>query len=355
MKNNLFKFLIYILTACVLSSTIIYYSFHASSFEPLETFDIQFDQLLPFHSLFLNSNQSQAAYVYFPHLSSHEVTLPVKSSLLAYVLVYSPTTHFMHQALPDFAPDSIHISIQGSQFMSVPFISHSPFQQHLLKENITLRMYHTQFKFQDVDTFKIYGNLEYVNYQWNYEKYQDVFWNPTPLQFASISSWTAELSLKDSLSVKVRGKAFDIHDYESLPYCSRGDHPGRWVHTNALKQSTLSFMLQTNSSHKWIPYDCKYREIGYDEFRECLHQHHPLIHFYGDSNIRRSLKALTTSGAWCSTMYNSTSEECQCKDWHLDVPYMNVSIPMNKIYNVAGGDTKIFFYSAQGFLRLFKK
>jgi hypothetical protein len=75
------------------------------------------------------------------------------------------------------------------------------------------------------------------------------------------------------------------------------------------------------------------------------------LHFYGDSNIRRSLKTITTGGKFCRTNYDTYSKECQCNDKTLDVPYYNFSKPINYFPELTGfSNTSIYFHDLKGLL-----
>ena len=165
------------------------------------------------------------------------------------------------------------------------------------------------------------------------------------------------------MQVEALGHKITIQDYQNLPFCNRGDHPGRWIKKYLIEApKTPAIGLDVSPADAltsfvdeedryWLPYTCRYRPISYTSFKTCLAKRHHMLHFWGDSNVRRSLKAITTGGAWCNTWYDPNTPECQCYDWHRPVHQFNPDKHINFFETVAGTkDASLFFYSWQGIL-----
>jgi hypothetical protein len=201
-----------------------------------------------------------------------------------------------------------------------------------------------------------------------------VHWDPVPIHFVEIKADSLPKILDTSPVIRVTSpEKMTPKIYNKLPYCTRGDHPGRWVKLKAVTQSLsykepyldfssaqtsfqppIDFMThyQDRLGHIWLPFDCKYRSLSYTQFKHCLaHNNQEVLHFWGDSNVRRALKALSTNGAWCNTWYDPASPECNCYDWNFGVPQMDPHYPVNKLYSLGGlRNTSVFFYTWQGLL-----
>ena len=181
-------------------------------------------------------------------------------------------------------------------------------------------------------------------------------WNPFAMKFLKLSG--SKLDLVEDIRIKINGQQLDADTYGQLPLCKNGNMKGRWV-----KTSMIQSVIQPANFHKdwttprdslthfqddegkvWLPYDCKYLPISYSEFTTCLAKSNSHLHFYGDSNIRRSLKAISTGGAWCTSMTDPSSRECNCED-HMrpQVPFLDESKEAN-YFPFVGGNTNVSFY-----------
>jgi hypothetical protein len=171
----------------------------------------------------------------------------------------------------------------------------------------------------------------------------------------------------EEISISVAGLKLDAAAYDQLPLCENGNMTGRWVVTSLIQSVTsipnLSKVWKTprdslthfqdDEGKIWLPYDCKYRPLSYSEFTACLAESNSHLHFYGDSNIRRSLKAISTGGAWCTSMYDPSSKVCNCEDYMRSsarVPYLDESQKINYFPSVAGNmNASIYYYKLGGF------
>lgn len=80
---------------------------------------------------------------------------------------------------------------------------------------------------------------------------------------------------------------------EPLPLCEGFDHPGRWL-------DAPEGHAATRNGKYWAPFTCRYRQMTYEEFFQCVNKKYPKgINVFGDSNSRRSIKKLLSRGKWC--------------------------------------------------------
>lgn len=201
-----------------------------------------------------------------------------------------------------------------------------------------------------------------INYLWNFEVAEDVKWDPFPLRILELKG--SEFQVKDMLKLSIKGPKLTPISYLNLPICKNGNSPGRWVKSfmiedknqkssssdwSAPRDSTTHF--KDPEGRVWVPYDCRYIPFSYSDFTTCLAKANTHLHIYGDSNIRRALKAITTAGAWCNTLYDPDSWECQCSDQgRVAVPYFNDLNQVNYFEKVAGAPGfSIFYEKVTGF------
>lgn len=171
--------------------------------------------------------------------------------------------------------------------------------------------------------------------------------------------------MDDSLKLSIHGEKFNPNSYRNLPICKNGNSPGRWVKATMIedkRQEGPSFSdwssarddtteFKDPEGRVWVPYDCRYVPFSYSEFKSCLSKANTHLHMYGDSNIRRALKAITTAGAWCNTLYDADSHDCQCSDQgRVAVPNFNDLKEVNYFAKVAGSSGfSIFYEKVTGF------
>ena len=169
----------------------------------------------------------------------------------------------------------------------------------------------------------------------------------------------------DNLILTVEGPKLDFKSYHDLPICDNGNANGRWIKSSIIedkkaqrKSSSYNTAPRDSMTYfkdpedrVWVPYNCRYVLMSYSEFTSCMSKSNNHLHFYGDSNMRRALKAITTGGAWCNTLYDPNSHECECSDQDkVQVPYMDESQTVNYFGNVAGSSGfSILFERVNGF------
>ena len=202
-----------------------------------------------------------------------------------------------------------------------------------------------------------------INYLWNFEEPKDVKWDPFPLYFLKIKN--GRFVLVPELQLTMQGVGLDHNAYNKLPLCTNGNAQGRFVKTELIQTRSKRLSLESDwaiprdsmtqfkdlEDRIWVPYDCRYSFFSYSDLISCISQNITHIHVYGDSNIRRSLKALTTGGAWCNTLYNPASRECECSDQgKVAVPYLTDALFVNFFPKVAGSaNVSILYERVNGF------
>ncbi|KAJ3016152.1 hypothetical protein HKX48_004174 [Thoreauomyces humboldtii] len=284
--------------------------------------------------------------------SSHEINLPVDAGpLCAWLVVVDwgdglAETPFHAQtgsearteyptSAGDWPPDSVEIRASGSDY-TVPV---SVGKKYVLVKGrpseVAYRIYNVTIDLRDPDSYLLEPVLEYVDYLWNYEQPEHVFWSPTPLPiYVDIS----DLHHVPSLHLSTKSLPRITHtSYGLLPPCTSGDQPGRWIPTSHLSPmpsvrmqipsddsdpatDEIPLILDTRSRRLWVPYTCRYVAKTYASWRDtCLSVHHPRIDAFGDANLRRSAKAMASGGRWCTVWYEQGSRDCECSDWGLNV------------------------------------
>ena len=78
--------------------------------------------------------------------------------------------------------------------------------------------------------------------------------------------------------------------------CSRGVMDGTW-----------------RGGH-YVPAGCKLRNVTWPAFDACMARLNGTVHLLGDSNSRRTFKALFTRGAWCPPGTELAHSHCLCED-----------------------------------------
>ncbi|KAJ3289277.1 hypothetical protein HK104_007569 [Borealophlyctis nickersoniae] len=265
------------------------------------------------------------------------------------------------RAIREFPQDSISITAVGKHYgFEIP-VEHARAPAMRYEDGTTeYRLYEFAVTLRDPDSYKFEATLEYVNYEWNFEEDAHIKWSPQPLPIVVDKSGN-----ETDFTLNVKGKSINRSTYLGLPFCLDGDHPGRWVNASLLARSPVASAMvwtsEEDETHEdltepledyegrvWVPYECRYRRWSYKTFRDkCLARYHPVTHFWGDSNIRRALKAVTTAGSWCREWYQEDSVECQCHDRSLPVPNIGSGYGEYLIPRVAGGNSTIYFHHWQ--------
>jgi hypothetical protein len=179
---------------------------------------------------------------------------------------------------------------------------------HELVDRKNVHIYEAEVKLHDEGDYSLETRLEYTHAMWNFERQPAVPYQPELIN--APLGW----------NLTVLGHQKDHFD---LPLCTRPDHPGRWLNIKDFpphRQNMLSSNAADFNGNFWAPYECQYRYISYQDFNQCLAKKYPLIHWFGDSNSRRSIKKIITDGEWCNDYQaiqsNSTTKRaCHCEDY----------------------------------------
>lgn len=135
------------------------------------------------------------------------------------------------------------------------------------------------------------------------------------------------------------------HDTTPFPYISR------FVPANILNTTLVDTLpAQDDKGLVWLPYTCRLRRYSYSELHTCLAERYPVIHMYGDSNLRRMLKLLGTDGRWCSkSAFEMESHTCKCEDYHEDLPFLQ---PERRFNLIKWGNVTIHYFKWEGLTQI---
>ncbi|KAJ3043286.1 hypothetical protein HDV00_005289 [Rhizophlyctis rosea] len=176
------------------------------------------------------------------------------------------------------------------------------------------------------------------------------------------------------LNLHLKGKPLTRSTYLGLPFCTSGDHPGRWVNASLLTAPPLLWESEEDRTHEdladvtrlktydglvWVPYECRYRLWTYRTIRDkCLRRGgvgHGVVHIWGggDVGVRRGVKGVVSGGAWCREWYQEDSPQCQCNDTTLPVPNVpstttDTDASEGIIPGVMGGSGTMYFNNRDG-------
>ncbi|TPX58845.1 hypothetical protein SpCBS45565_g07889 [Spizellomyces sp. 'palustris'] len=245
---------------------------------------------------------------------------------------YSASEGDFFPPLPPFPVDGVTVTAFGKQNgFEVPISVSDSFARYP-DDTEEFRIYDVIIALRDPDVYRLEVLLEYSDLI-NVDESPQASETQAHLPVVVNQDGTPTL-----LSIHVQGKPLSRSTYLGLPHCQSSDHPGRWVNSSLLSKSPIatSWMsdedethedltepLQTYDGRVWVPFECRYRRWSYRAFRDkCLGKWYGLSHWWGDGNVRRALKALTTAGAWCKEWYDESTPECQCDDRTLVTPHI---------------------------------
>ncbi|KAI9502692.1 hypothetical protein GGI25_003547 [Coemansia spiralis] len=179
-------------------------------------------------------------------------------------------------------------------------------------------VYEADVQLRDVDVYRPEGYVEYRDALWNAEMPLDPQpFNPEPLYVSA----ALEVSALD----RYGNSTFSLSKYMDLPLCAESNPEGRWVAGENLPFSASTLPHPDNHNRVWLPYNCRLQHISYQSFAQCLIDKYPVVHFFGDSNMRRALKKITTLGEWCSTPEEQATAKCLCEDYRDSFERFNVN------------------------------
>ncbi|KAI9105733.1 hypothetical protein DFS34DRAFT_27688 [Phlyctochytrium arcticum] len=259
--------------------------------------------------------------------------------------------------------DAFNVTAIGSQHgYEIPINVPERYTQYLVGDD-EYRIYDLVLLLRDPDLYHLEVLLEYSDLKDLESLSQDAAY-PSRAHLPIVVNNDGTPTM---LTIQVQGKPISRSTYLGLPHCQHADHVGRWVNASLLAKSPIasSWASEEDETHDdltgplesydgrvWVPYECRYRRWSYRTFRDkCLSRWYHETHWWGDHNIRRSLKTLTTAGAWCKVWYDESSSECQCDDGALHVPDFEVELKrQSTIRNIAGApNISLSFLSVDGF------
>ncbi|KAI9502691.1 hypothetical protein GGI25_003546 [Coemansia spiralis] len=255
----------------------------------------------PDHWLLTNANAQ--AFVDIPHLAPLHPgdTVCVRVILPA----RKPNVTMIYAPFPNAPWDSVLLDMVGSTGVSVP-VDLSPVARIESTIKDSVHIYEADVVLRDVGKYRPQGFIEFRDAQWNPEgRLLPATYKPEPLLISDV----LEVEVVDSAE-----SPFSLARYMDLPLCAESSPEGRWVSIGDLPFDA-STMPSDNHNKVWLPYNCRLQYITYKEFAQCLVQKYPSVHLFGDSNIRRAMKKITTLGKWCSTQDERNTTGCVCEDY----------------------------------------
>ncbi|KAJ2719629.1 hypothetical protein GGI07_005095 [Coemansia sp. Benny D115] len=169
------------------------------------------------------------------------------------------------------------------------------------------RVYRGAAQLFDPGLYTIDARLEARGAQWNAEPGQMTpAYEETQIQFAG-----------NHLGVRrdTRHPTY-IARHQRLPLCTQGDAPGRWIPKENLPGHWQSWqhLYPAEDGRVWMPYHCRLRLISHAEFTFHMSYMYPSVHWYGDSNSRRTLRPIVSAGKWCYRKDEQSRLDCLCND-----------------------------------------
>ncbi|RUS14908.1 hypothetical protein BC937DRAFT_93168 [Endogone sp. FLAS-F59071] len=237
---------------------------------------------------------------------------------------------------------------------NVNIVEGKPVPLHDLVSRDATHVYEVDVRLMDPGKYQLVTMLEYLDGRWNFEIAPIVPYNPvllpTPPGFTlSISkgplslkalqisrdqqndedvtddkapaTTPSHLSLGTDISPSADSQSYLNHF--NLPFCTRADHQGRWLNLHDLPRHIRDEADPAGlgpDGFFWAPYTCQMRRFSYPEFYRCLMRRYPIVHWFGDSNSRRSIKKIVTGGDWCSPQDRrrrgeASQRACRCDDY----------------------------------------
>ncbi|KAJ2784358.1 hypothetical protein H4R18_001162 [Coemansia javaensis] len=179
-------------------------------------------------------------------------------------------------------------------------------------------IYEADVVLRDADAFVPRGYIEYRAAEWNSEDEAPVVpYKPEDIFIDGALQVVAED--RDGTS------PYSLSRHADLPLCTDPGAEGRWVRAEAVPFSLAAIPPADNHDMVWLPYACRLRRISYPDAASCMAERHPLMHWYGDSNVRRALKKITTAGVWCSQPDELPTRRCLCEDYSEPFTKFNVN------------------------------
>ncbi|KAI7823411.1 hypothetical protein BX661DRAFT_186551 [Kickxella alabastrina] len=250
------------------------------------------------------SNETMRPFVDIPDMSDIGVGESVCVRVIVPLRPSNSTDAFV--PLPSAPWDSILLDMVGlSSGISIP-VNLQPVSDMRNRRQDSVHIYEANVVLRDIDVYHPEGFLEF----------RDARWNPEGPSCHSTAGYNEaqQVVVKD----EHRASPYSLWKYTELPLCTDSNAEGRWVYVHNIPFDPELVPLADNLNRVWLPYTCRLRRVSYAQFAQCLVSKYPRVHWYGDSNVRRSLKKISSLGEWCSTKEDQESAVCTCEDYRSD-------------------------------------
>ncbi|KAJ2158015.1 hypothetical protein GGF46_004094 [Coemansia sp. RSA 552] len=211
-----------------------------------------------------------------------------------------------YMPLPNMPWDSVLLDLVGlNTSVSVP-VNLQMVQDFRNTNRSSVHVYEADVTLRDADSYVPRGVVEFRDAQWNPQSgLRPVEYDPEPLF----------ISPQLQVTVDDPNRKYTLDNYLELPLCTEPDAEGRWIRQADLPFNQTLVPAAENHGLVWLPYDCRLRPISYQEFGLCTQTRYPRMHWFGDSNIRRSMKKIVTLGEWCTDPERLETRQCLCEDY----------------------------------------
>jgi hypothetical protein len=239
-------------------------------------------------------NLGRAAFIIDQPLTSNVLAADKDQLICAYVVINDTA----YKSVPAFSPDTFVVNAIGRKFAyPMPQSDILPFKSYVISRQSVVRIYTVPIRILDADLFDIRVVLEGVGYSWARNE------PPTNLRMPHYRSTPdGPVFMEKPLQIKIRGSPITPAEYMKLPFCTRADHPGRWVAASHFANvndgwsvNRSAFALKPEHALRFLPLGCRYKQYDYNKFKSVLNRF-PLAHFYGLELARHFLQ-FTFDGA----------------------------------------------------------
>ncbi|KAJ2356881.1 hypothetical protein GGF43_001798 [Coemansia sp. RSA 2618] len=226
--------------------------------------------------------------------------------------------HMAYTPFPNTPWDSVLLDMVGQRTgVSVP-VRLQPVMDIRNTFREESHVYEADVRLRDVDEYRAEGYIEFRDARWNCEDaLEPADYVPEPLHIPH--------TLRVEVADPRNASPYRLERHMELPPCTEPDVEGRWIAADALPFDAGQIPPPDNHGRVWLPYTCRLRRITYGEFSRCVQARYPLMHWFGDSNLRRVLKKLATRGEWCATSAEQQTRPCICEDYKEDFARFNAT------------------------------
>ncbi|KAI9029715.1 hypothetical protein CLU79DRAFT_735646 [Phycomyces nitens] len=175
--------------------------------------------------------------------------------------------------------------------------------EETIAERDLIHVYEADINLKDIGDYVVQGLLEYQAGKWNFELGPVNPYEPKTLPVYPLGAQNIRVvnpaNQRPKSEAQAQKEILDAH--LALPLCQSANNLGRWLPVPRGYNTTRLAGIDHHNK-VWAPFKCRYRKLSYDQFNRCLARRYPNgVDLYGDSNTRRSLKAMLSHGAWCNT------------------------------------------------------